>query len=74
MKILITGATSGIGRQLALDYLRDNNEVWAVGAMQKGIAKRQPEIHLPKKFRYLLKFFAYLPHGLWISLAQRMKK
>ena len=31
MKILITGATSGIGRQLALDYNLTGHEVWAVG-------------------------------------------
>lgn len=31
MKILITGATSGIGKQLALDYRKEGNEVWAVG-------------------------------------------
>ena len=31
MKILITGATSGIGKQLALDYHKENNEVWALG-------------------------------------------
>jgi len=31
MRILITGATSGIGRQLALDYKNDGNEVWVIG-------------------------------------------
>jgi len=31
MKILITGATSGIGRQLALDYHAEGHEVWAIG-------------------------------------------
>ncbi len=31
MNILITGATSGIGRQLAVDYLRDGHQVYAVG-------------------------------------------
>jgi NADP-dependent 3-hydroxy acid dehydrogenase YdfG len=31
MKILITGATSGIGRQLALDYYTEGHEVWALG-------------------------------------------
>lgn len=31
MKIIITGATSGIGRQLALDYHSAGHEVWALG-------------------------------------------
>lgn len=31
MKIVITGATSGIGRQLAIDYHTEGNEVWALG-------------------------------------------
>ena len=31
MKILITGATSGIGRQLALDYQAEGHQVWGVG-------------------------------------------
>ncbi len=31
MRILITGATSGIGRQLALDYHAEGHEVWALG-------------------------------------------
>lgn len=31
MNILITGATSGIGRQLALDYSKEGHTVWAVG-------------------------------------------
>ena len=34
MRILITGATSGIGKQLALDFHSDNHEVWAVGRNQ----------------------------------------
>lgn len=31
MKIVITGATSGIGRQLAMDYHLQGNDVWAIG-------------------------------------------
>lgn len=31
MKIVITGATSGIGQQLALDYYAEGHEVWALG-------------------------------------------
>lgn len=31
MKVLITGATSGIGRQVAVDYHNSGHEIWAVG-------------------------------------------
>lgn len=37
MKILITGATSGIGKQLALDYHQEGHEVWALGRNQKAL-------------------------------------
>ncbi len=37
MRVLITGATSGIGRQLALDYHRDSHEVWALGRNQDAL-------------------------------------
>lgn len=37
MRILITGATSGIGKQLALDYLAEGNEVWAIGRNQRAL-------------------------------------
>ena len=35
MNILITGATSGIGKQLALDYQTQGHQVWAVGRNEK---------------------------------------
>lgn len=37
MKIVITGATSGIGRQLAIDYLAEGHEVWALGRNEKAL-------------------------------------
>lgn len=39
MKILVTGATSGIGRQLAIDYHREGHEVWAVGRNTEALTK-----------------------------------
>jgi short-subunit dehydrogenase len=39
MRVLITGATSGIGRQLALDYYHDGHEVWALGRNQDALDK-----------------------------------
>jgi short-subunit dehydrogenase len=39
MKILITGATSGIGRQLALDYHAAGHEVWALGRSPVALAE-----------------------------------
>ncbi len=43
MRILITGATSGIGRQLAIDYHRDNHQVWALGRSQKALDELSAE-------------------------------
>jgi short-subunit dehydrogenase len=43
MKILVTGATSGIGRQLAMDYHNDGHEVWAVGRSEKPLAELATE-------------------------------
>jgi len=37
MRILITGATSGIGRQLALDYFSEGHEVWVIGRNQQAL-------------------------------------
>lgn len=39
MKTLVTGATSGIGRQLALDYHAQGHEVWAVGRNADALAE-----------------------------------
>jgi len=39
MKIVITGATSGIGRQLALDYHSDGHEVIAIGRNEEALAE-----------------------------------
>ena len=37
MKIVITGATSGIGRQLAMDYQAEGHEVWALGRNEQAL-------------------------------------
>lgn len=39
MRVLITGATSGIGEQLAIDYHNDGHEVWALGRNSDALAK-----------------------------------
>ncbi|WP_028583821.1 SDR family NAD(P)-dependent oxidoreductase [Desulfogranum mediterraneum] len=39
MRILITGATSGIGRALSLDYHRQGHELWAVGRNRAALAE-----------------------------------
>lgn len=37
MNIVITGATSGIGRQLALDYHKEGHLVWAIGRNEQSL-------------------------------------
>lgn len=39
MKIIITGATSGMGKQLALDYHNSGHEVWAIGRNKEALAE-----------------------------------
>lgn len=39
MNIVITGATSGIGRQLALDYHAEGHEVWALGRNEAALGE-----------------------------------
>lgn len=39
MKVLVTGATSGIGRQLAKDYASAGHTVWAVGRNEQALAE-----------------------------------
>ncbi|WP_163340494.1 SDR family NAD(P)-dependent oxidoreductase [Desulfopila sp. IMCC35008] len=41
MNILITGATSGIGQQLALDYQAQGQQVWAVGRNPEALQELQ---------------------------------
>jgi short-subunit dehydrogenase len=41
MRIVITGATSGIGRQLAEDYYNEGHEVWAIGRNETALAELQ---------------------------------
>ena len=43
MKIVISGATSGIGRQLALDYQRDGHQVWALGRSAAALEELEQE-------------------------------
>jgi len=39
LHILITGATSGIGKQLTKDYLLENHHVYAVGRDDEALAE-----------------------------------
>lgn len=43
-------------------------------SIRRGIAKKQAEIHFPKKFTFILKAASLLPRWLWLRIAQRMKK
>jgi short-subunit dehydrogenase len=43
-------------------------------SIRKGIAKKQAEIHFPKKFTFILKAASLLPRWLWLRIAQRMIK
>ncbi len=43
MKIVISGATSGIGHQLALDYQHDGHQVWALGRSQEALQELEQE-------------------------------
>ncbi|MCG7534955.1 SDR family NAD(P)-dependent oxidoreductase [Pseudoalteromonas sp. OOF1S-7] len=40
----------------------------------KGVEKKQFDIHFPRRFTYLLKFFGWLPHITWRHLAAKWIK
>lgn len=40
--------------------------------IRKGLRKRKPEIHFPKRFTFLLKILSFLPRSIWTTLGQRM--
>lgn len=67
MKILITGATSGIGKQLALDYHQQGHEVWALGRNPKALEElagkglQTAQVDLGNR-EESLQWFARLPH------------
>ena len=41
-------------------------------AIRRGIARRQREIHFPKRFTYLLKCLSLLPRGIWQKIGQKL--
>ena len=43
-------------------------------AIMRGITKKQPEIHFPKRFTLSLKGSSLLPSRLWMAIAARMQK
>lgn len=67
MNVLITGATSGIGRQLALDYQSHGFQVWGVGRNTKALEELQAQgLHTGQldltNREESLEWFATLPH------------
>ncbi len=42
--------------------------------IRRGLARHQREIHFPRRFTGLLKVLGLLPQGLWIRLAQALKR
>lgn len=52
MKVLITGASSGIGRQLALDYAADGNQVIVCGRNDDALSELQKQY--PEKYHVVL--------------------
>ncbi len=43
-------------------------------AIYEGLKKKKSEIHFPKKFTLMMKFFSWLPNSVWTNIAQRMVK
>lgn len=54
----------------AMPFLLSPEE--ASRAIRRGISKKEPEIHFPKRFTLLLKLLSLLPRAIWLRLAQRM--
>lgn len=46
----------------------------ARAAIQVGLKKRKAEIHVPKKFTYVMKLMPWLPTPIWSNIAQKMVK
>ncbi|CAH9065252.1 hypothetical protein PSECIP111951_03588 [Pseudoalteromonas holothuriae] len=43
-------------------------------AISQGIAKRNKDIHFPKRFTFILKFIQLLPFGVWQFLSKGIKR